>query len=530
MRVWIEIHVDDEVLSKDPSRGADSLALVDALARCAESRSARLSFRFREAFPAAARESGLLMDLARRGHEIGAHAHGRGLARAVESIRSCGVEPEIAVPGLVQAGHGGRPALLRQSAGLGIRVVSDHCESRAWAYEGLMGRWEQGVWVVSPTVRPPDWGLMGPRGERLGIRVEAMTRLRSLESLAEQQGAHWFGVAMHEHDFCGAQSLEPRPEALEAFADFLDERVSESLSLISVPSGGSSEAEPQKPLSDRRVQVSRLRRNVGLRVRGRRRALRRSLSRVQPSGSGRTGEVVEVDSRSVVMERYRAVNPRALLLMSHAGPEGGRQQALRPLGLSAKDVTERGFELWVYDRSGTGDSPAGSGGGLAPGNPDHREDWRAVLARARLVGLPVMALSWSSGLIPVLAACADGMSPDILVDAEGPADRWSLVPPPPSNELAGWDSWDDLLWEGLEPISLLEHFKGSYLRLQAQHDHVHGSMVIHAARMRARARSLGLMTSDSEDYSGRLDSHSLANLEALNRIFEDWERASIGID
>ena len=530
MRVWVEIHVDDDILGRDPTRSSEGIALVDSIARCAESSGARLSFRFREAFPAAARESGLLMDLARRGHEIGAHAHGRGLARAVEAIRACGVEPEIAVPGLVQAGHGGRPALLRQSAGLGIQVVSDHCESRAWAYEGLMGRWEEGVWVVSPTVRPPDWGLMGLRGERLGIRSEAMTRLRRLEALAEQHGARWFGVAMHEHDFCAAQSLKPRPGSLEAFADFLDDRVSTSLSLISVPARVSTESRPQKPLSDRRVQVSRLRRSVELRVRGRSGALRRSLSRVQSSGSGRSAEAVQVGSRTVSMERHRAVNPRALLLMSHAGQEGGRQQALRPLGLSPEDVTQRGFELWVYDRSGTGGSPAGSGGGLTPGNSDHREDWTAVLARARSLGLPVMALSWSSGLIPVLAACADGVSPDILVDAEGPSDRWSLVPPHPSNELAEWDPWDDLIWEGLEPLSLLEHFKGSYLRLQAQHDHVHDSMVIHAARMRARARSLGLMTSDSGDCPGRLESHSRAHLAALVQIFEEWERKSSGVD
>ena len=479
----------------------------------------------------AARRSGLLADLASRGHELGAHAHGRRLPQAVAALRACGIEPEIAVPGLVQAGHSGRSALLRQSAELGIRVVSDHCETRAWAYEGLMGRWESRVWVISPTVRPPDWGLMGERGERLGVRADAMTRLRRLEAQAEDQGARWFGVAMHEHDFCEAGSLDPRSESLDAFSAFLDRRVQPSLEVCPTSrDGGAPTRLTGRPLSDRRVLLSRLTRGAELRARGRARDLRRALARTRSSARDRPGERVPVGERYVVMSRFTAEKTRAILLMSHAGHDGGRHQGLRPLGLSPDEVRARGCELWLYDRSGTGDSPSGPGQALTPGSLDHVEDWKAVLAQARATGLPVVALSWSSGVIPVLRACAEGVSPDALIDAEGPADRWSLVPPPPSNELGEWDPWNGALWEGLEPLHLLQSFKGPYLRLQGEDDHVHGAMVEHAKRMRRRASELGILSGDQTNSLGRLGSGTAATLASLDGILESIEMPLTQVD
>ena len=65
------------------------------------------------------------------------HAHGKGFVRAVEAIKACGIEPQVAVPGLVQAGPDGRAALLKQVSSLGFTLVTDHGVRQAWAYEGF---------------------------------------------------------------------------------------------------------------------------------------------------------------------------------------------------------------------------------------------------------------------------------------------------------------------------------------------------------------------------------------------------------
>jgi len=100
--------------------------------------------------------------------------------------------------------------------------------------------------------------------------------------------------------------------------------------------------------------------------------------------------------------------------------------------------------------------------------------------------MPVLALSWSAGILPVLRAAALGERPDALVDGEGPADRWSLVPPG-GNELSSLDPWSSAPWEGREPRLLLPKLGVPYHRLQGVPDHVHGACTEHAARMATAA-------------------------------------------
>lgn len=507
--VWIELHVDDELVGHAPWRAPEAALLLRRVAALAEERGARLSFRVRAPLASSAEGRRLLPDLAARGHEIGVHAHGRGLGEALDAVRACGLQPHVATPGLVQVGASGRAALLRQAASLGFRLVTDHGPQRAWAYEGLLSREEEGLVVMAPAVRPFDWGLYSPEGARGPLTREAVTRLRALERAAAGQGAAFFGAALHEHDLCAPGCLAPLDIALDALAELLDARVVPSLSLAP-PLRPAPLASP-RPLSDRRVRLARA---VAYTTALARRA-RPGLRLPTPGGTR-----LDIGKRFLVLERHGPAAARALVLLSHAGRLGGRRQGLSPFGLGLADLLDQGYAVYLYDRAGTGKSPAD--GPLTPGNAAHVEDWRAVLALARQEGLPVLAVSWSAGLLPVLRAAARGERPDALVDGEGPADRWSLVPPE-GNELSDRDPWRDALWAGLEPVALISTLDVPYARLQAELDHVHGAMHEHARRLVAAARAAGLAVHDAGVLPGRLHGNPGALLEALA-----WAEARLG--
>lgn len=483
--VWIELHVDDEVLEQAPERFLEARALLDTIARVAEDQGARLSFRFRRFFAEAARDTGFLPLLAERGHGIGVHAHGSDLARATTAVRACGIDATVAVPGLVQAGPNGRSSLLRQCARLGLTLVTDHGPELAWAYEGLAPRQEHGVLTMAPTVRPFDWGLMDRDGRRHGFGEGSVEPLRRLETLAATQGARWFGLALHEHDLCPPGSLHPTPDALAGLATLLDARVQPAaavarrLALDTPPPSAPTITRTRAHLGDARIRLARTVRTATTRL------PRRPRRGVRIPAGGRDRRL-RVDHRTLALRVWSSPSPQGLVLMSHAGREGGRALALRPFGLSPRALLDAGFALWAYDRAGTGGSAPGLHEGLAPGNPDHVADWRAALEAARAEGLPVLALSWSAGVLPVLRAAALGDRPDALVDAEGPADRWSLVPPG-GNELSTLDPWSSAPWQEREPRLLLPELGVPYHRLQGVPDHVHGDCTEHAARMAAAA-------------------------------------------
>ncbi len=524
--VWVEIHVDDEVLTAEPRRAGEARDLIRAVAAAAEGAGARLCFRVREVLAETTRDRDLLPELVERGHEVGVHAHGRRLQPAVDAVRAAGVFPEVAVPGLVQAGPGGRRMLLQQAAALGIGVVTDHGARPAWAYDGLAPREEEGVLVMAPTVRPFDWGLMDTTGRRFGFSHARVEQLRRLEAAATRHGAGWFGFALHEHDLCDAGSLVPCEDALAALADYLDERVVPALTVAQARLATPTLLPP----SDRRIRaakaVHRLRSGLG---RGFRRGrdlqrMRKRMARPVPGGSTRQ---LDVDGRTIVAQHHRADVPRAVLVLGHAGFEGGRRLGLQPFGLSVEQLNRRGLDVWLYDRSGTGDSPAGPLGYLTPGNPEHRRDWEVVLDAARVEGLPLVALTWSGGIVPVLAAAARGNRPDALVDGEGPVDRFSLLPPPgfrgsEGSELRERDPWDDAAWEDVEALRMIEHLQGPYARLQGMPDHVHGEMGLHAERISARAVEVGLPTRELHVLGSPLHDRPRETVEAL-----EWALGSL---
>ncbi len=420
-------------------------------------------------------------------------------------MRAAGVPGLVATPGLVQAGRAGRRALLAEARQLGFTLVTDHGPERAWAYEGLSPRVEEGLTVMAPTVRPPDWGLYPPGGPPRPLSQEAARRLQEIARDALQaHGAHAFGAALHEHDLCAPGSLSPLPAALDALRLLLDARVRPSLELA-----------PPPPVPAPAPAALGLRGRLS-------RALERATGALARHAPHPGGERVRVGRREIVLERLGPRSPRAIVLCSHAGREGGRRLGLAPVGLDVEDLARAELGLFVYDRAGTGDSPAD--GPLTPGNPAHTEDWRAALARARSEGLPVLALTWSSGVIPVLRATAAGARPDALIDAEGPADRWSLVPPE-GNELSRRDPWAEALWEGLEPARLLPALGAPYARLQAEQDHVHGPMHEHARRMLAAARGAGLPTLDPGLLPGRLRDHPERALQALTWALAQVQRS-----
>ena len=512
--VWVEIHVDDEVLSARPEHFDRARALIETIAAGAVDRGARLCFRFREHFARAAARTGVLPALVAEGHEVGVHAHGRRLKEATEAVRRCGVQPQVAVPGLVQVGRAGRAALLRQAAALSFVRVTDHSAERAWAYDGLHPREEAGVIVMAPTVRPFEWGLMETDGTRHRLRTAQIDRLWALEAAAAQQGAQWFGLALHEHDLCLPGTLTPDPAALDAFCRYLDARV---VPAMAVPVALSRPATvPTRPPSDRHIKAVRA---AGM-LTARARRLRKRLPR-RPHRSPPTGQRIAVGSRHIIAERLGPDRPSALCVVSHAGKEGGRRLRFAPFGPVLPMLLAADLGVWIYDRSGTGDSPPperveGWRGEhpLAPGHPAHTRDWQAVLAQARSEGVPVIALSWSAGIVPVLRAAAAGVRPDALVDGEGPADRWSIVPPS-GNELTRLSPWEDADWAGWEPCALIKQLGTPYARLQAARDHIHDRDLHHAHRLMDAARSAGWLTRELDVRPGRLHASPHAVAEAI---------------
>jgi hypothetical protein len=513
----VELHIDDELLERDPGRWPELRALLWQVGSLAQGRSARLGIRFRLCSARRLARDGIAQALVSQGHEIGAHAHGAGLAEVVEALRAAGLRPTVGVPGLVQAGAARAP-LLKQARALGLSTVVDHGPERAWAYEGLLPRPEEGLLVLAPTVLPWDWGLMGREGRRHGLTRPAVARLLRLRAQAEAQGASYFCVALHEHDICAPGELEPSAEALDALADMLGPDVLPAEQLGPAPLAPAAQRLPA-PLFDAGVRVARVIQTAVGKAGGLGARVGSAVTALRPGeGPPGTPRALMVGRRRLRVLRKGSDQAVAALVLSHSGREGGLRTGLAPFGLGLNDLIRRGWAVWLYDRSGAGLSPPGPHPGLAPGNPDHVEDWIAVLEEARAEGLPVVALSWSAGLIPILAAATRGHRPDALIDGEAPVDRWSLLPPAggrPREGLAERDLWRPADWEGSEALGLIAQLDRPYARLQATRDHMHGEMTHHADRIEAAARAAGLPLWGPHRLQGSLHAHPSAVLEAL---------------
>lgn len=496
-----ELHVDDLALERGGSF-EEAQALVMAIAEAAEGAKAKLGIRFRQTFATEAarrRRANPLRALETHGHEIGTHAHGRGLDKARRAVSACGVANRGATPGMVQAGER-VDRLWRETHRLGFRWVVDHAPFRAWAYAGHVPWWPGpgfrpdqpalGPAMLDTAADPFAWGLLEHRGREVrhsfGLDDSHFERLESLleaHGCPLPDGAQGFFVfALHEHNFCAEGSLRPLPRALDAFAAFLARhRVATAEQVLA----GLREPEVM-PRTAPKPAPLRFARKIEVATRPARRRMRRRA----PSGPGPFA-VQREDQRLHAMWLGPTV-PRGVLVISHAGLRGGTRTLLGPFGIDPRWLTAEGIALVAYDRSGTGRSPSATT--LTPGNPLHVQDFDAVLQSVRNrvdPGLPLGVLSFSSGVLPPLRAAG---SFDFLLDGEAPASRWDLRPPhalqaPKDDRLASLPLDCEVSWHGREPARLVGRLACPYHRFQAQFDHVHGRLDLHARLMLEAARA-----------------------------------------
>ena len=467
--IWLEVHVDDVRLSREPATWPEVAALLDRLATLAQAEGAQISFRVREKF-ASMDQAGFLQGLERRGHEVGWHAHGRRLGQAAAALRRAGVHTSIAAPGLVQAQGDGRLAVLEQTRALGVARITDRCEGhRAFAYQGWLA-WEPlpGLKSMDVSVAPWEWKL---DFQELARRVDVQSRWRVPDS-----SSGFFGATFHEHD------VDARLE--EGLARFLGRYRSRVVASGSIPLHTAPMVETPRTLNLPR----RMRTAIVARTRN------------------ATGEV-RVGARRVAFRRLGPTSPRAALLVVHGGKSGIRQ-GLDPIGLPEDAFLEHGIALWTFART--------EGTFRTPGNPVHHADTRAVFARAREEATTVAVLSWSGGVVSALH-----LDTPLLIDAEGPCDRFSLVERG-GNEMSGLDLHDDAAWEGREAVELVGTFRGRYRRLQGTQDHVHGPMTLHASRMLEAAGNGswlcgGPLPGRVESHGARVRAGLLAEIERLVR-------------
>ncbi len=465
MRTFLEVHVDDVVLWKHPVRWHEAAALVDKLASTAEEVGAALSFRVRGPFAEGDRFN-FLRWLVQRGHEVGAHAHGRDLDRAVRALRAAGVEPVVMAPGLVQVGDRGRRALLLRAQRLGARVITDRLESRHFTYQGWLP-WAPmpGLAMLDVSVSPFEWGVLSRQhgGVRASFGALDFDRLGEMA----QKAGRWspprgqepfFGATFHEHDACPEGSFTPVPRVLDGLARWC----ARWRPVASATCADGAVTIPMAPSSSARAAAVGAPGNTRPQQVGSPRLTRESLS-------------IAVGQRTVSALRIAPLRPRAAIVVVHAGGSG-LVERLGFLGLPDDAFAQDA--LYLYQRT--------PGAWRAPGNPVHVADARAVMKHALAEGLPTVVISWSGGNVPAARAIRDLSQPGhafaAMVDVEGPVDRFSLVPPGRDlPEWAGLSPFDDAPWAQRELIHLLPPCP--YIRVQGQPDHVHGHHALHADRL-----------------------------------------------
>ncbi len=481
MHVWLEMHVDDVLLGRDPARWAETASLLDEAATRAETSGGRLSFRIRAPF-ARGDTSGFLRALVARGHEVGAHAHARDLPAAVAALRAAGVRPAVMAPGFVQSGARGAPALAALARALGAEGLTDRVESERPAYAGwLPRRHPAGPWMLDVSVSPFVWGVVRERGGRI-VPAGGDLDWGALDRCARVQ-AGWpppegrtpfFGATFHEHDLCAPGALRGSPGALEGLSRWV-ERWRPAPSALAA-AGAPERADRPAPHGARGWLAARAE------------AARR---RARFGGQLAAGPPVEALPPHAVV---RSAAARIAVVGVHAG-SGGLRERLAFLGLP--DAAFAPFaDVWLYARQ-----PAGW---AAPGNPAHAEEARLVFAAAA-AERPVVMLSWSGGCV----AAARGLlalarsNPELaarvvaFVDVEGPVDRMSLVKPRSHAEWRGLPVHDDEAWVGRELVALLPALAAlpsppRYVRWQGRPDHVHGENLLHAQRAMEAAEAAGL--------------------------------------
>lgn len=477
MNVWLELHVDDELLVRHPDAWPEAAALVDQVSRAAEGEGGRLSVRFRAPFVRGDRE-GFVRALAARGHEVGAHAHARDLDAVAQAFAAAGLPLGVTAPGLVQARRGQEERLLARAAALGAAGFTDRVEARRWTYQGwLPRRSAAGPWLLDVSVSPWSWGVVrrgpgGPVSAQGALDWPALDRMAAVQAgWAPPPGCvPFFGATFHEHDLCPANRFVPAAGALDGLrrwvARWRPRPSAEAAVGASLDAGGFGAPDGS--------------------------AVRRALRPVAAAARRAWG----TESAGPLPPHVR-IGPRdadLLVVAVHAG-EGGLVERLRFLGLP-----DGGFgptvAVWLYARR--------EAGWPAPGNPAHIDDARAVLRAALAEGRPTVVLGYSGGVVAAAAALlAEAADPRTarqvraLVDVEAPVDRHSLQKPGAEAEWAAMSVYDEEPWAGRELVALLPALASRlpalrYRRWQAEVDHVHGGCTLHAARALDAARRAGL--------------------------------------
>lgn len=522
MNTWLELHVDDDVLTRDPGAWPEAAALLDRVATATEDAGGRLSFRLRTKFATADR-FGFLRSLRSRGHEIGAHAHGRDLPEAVAALRGAGIVPTVMAPGLVQVGVAGETKLLALATSLGAEGITDRLEVRRWTYQGwLPRRHPSGLWLLDVSVSPFDWGVLRKSASGAPIAAFGALDWAALHRCAEVQAkqlaaegwAPFFGATFHEHDLCPARALAPCDPAFDGLRRWVERWQPQPSALAAT---GSTLEGPGQFEAPRRWSASPPG-SPGT-------ALRRRLTDAVSRGSATPAPL---PPHRVV----RAESPRVCVVAVHAG-EGGLVERLRFLGLPDSACSPRG-NLWLYSRR--------AAGWAAPGNPSHVADAKQVLEAALSEGLPVVLLSWSGGGVSAARALLELSrdAPELArrvpawIDVEGPVDRHSLQKPGAEAEWAALSPHDDSVWEGRELVSLLAELgrlpsPPAYHRWQGSPDHVHQGCVLHADRAVAAARAAGLRTTYTQ-VGGPLQTQAAAWRRALATVLSGAAAATSSAD
>lgn len=544
MNTWLELHVDDVLLSLDPGAWPEVAALLDGAARAAESEGGRLSFRIRSAFAEGDR-TGFLRGLMARGHEVGAHAHVKDLEATVAALRAAGIAPTVFAPGLVQAGVAGEAALVARAVALGALGITDRLDVRRWTYQGwLPRRHPAGPWMLDVSVSPWAWGVLrdGPEGPEPAHALDwaALDRCARVQARwrAPAERTPFFGATFHEHDLCPPRALaasDPSFDGLRRWVAAWKPGPSTSSAVgpeVEAEAPTRAHAAPDGPPASTPASPPRRHRPWPRRApdpSDRHPLLHAALRRTSAAAltwAGAHFGAHELPPHQVI----RGATPRATVVCVHAG-DGGLAERLRFLGLGDEGFGPE-IDLWLYARR-----PAGW---AAPGNPAHVDDARRVLRAAARSGLPLIVLTWSGGCVPgarAILELAEAEPPlaahvAALVDVEGPPDRLALVKPGAEAEWAAFSPHDDTPWVGRELVTLLPELARlpsppEYHRWQGRPDHVHGDCTLHADVAMAAARAAGLRA-ELVRVAGELARHggrwSASLAEIVDRVAREARR------
>lgn len=487
--LWLAVHFEDALVRQDRAAWTDAAALMDRLATRAEEAGARLCLRVGETF-ARLDAHHFLMDIEKRGHEVGWLAPGERVREAMEALAGAGFAdaPRVGSAGLGRVPAKRRRGFLLHAQDLGLRILTDEVPGKDFAYQGWLA-WERlpGLVSLDPSVDPVAWGARVRRGDRvvsaqgrpdwhaLAARIDARDR-----EIPPPWSLPYFGAWLAEEDLCAPGTLLPTDAAWDGLGWFLD-RYRDRLvhaATAAYPMASPPSVAPARPWATR---------------------LRQKLERRRPV-AGTTVDL-DVDGRRLTARRIGPERPRGVLVVVHGGRGDGIAQGLGFVGLRDDAFAADGVAVWLFDRSETE---------RHPGNPFHVADTAAVLSRALAEGRPTGVLTASAGLLAALPAVDERVA--FLVDAEGPVDRWSAVPAgAPDHDLAGLDPLDDAAWAPHEAIRLIGRVRGRYQRLQGQVDHVHGMMHHHARRIVDAAERAGVpwarLNDDGDVLPGRLWEH-----------------------